>query len=196
MKYTKMLGLLAIAAAALMAFAGVASATTLTSPTGTTYTGKIVSVNEGHTTLHAANGISVSCPGEVSGSVEQHGTGVTVKGKNTALTFGTALLPCTNSDVVHVSALGELEIHNVSGGYNGTLTSTGTTVNVTDNTGVSCGFLTKETDVGTLTAGTPATLHIASAKIPRHSGSILCGATGTWTGSYKVTTPGSLFVDA
>ena len=194
MRYIKMLGLLAIAAAALMAFAGVASATTVTSPSGTLYTGAIVAEGEGHTTLHAANGISVSCPGSVSGTSLTHGSSVTAIGNIATLTFGTAGAPCTNSDVVHVSALGSLEIHGLGSG-NGTLTSTGTTVNVTDNTGVDCGFLTKETDVGTLTGGSPATLDINSAKIPRHSGSILCGATGTWTGSYKVTTPASLFID-
>jgi ABC-type glycerol-3-phosphate transport system substrate-binding protein len=50
MKYLKILGLAAIAAAALMAFAGTASATTLTSPKGTIVkTGTVIhAVSEGH----------------------------------------------------------------------------------------------------------------------------------------------------
>ena len=80
MKYAKMLGLLAVAAAALMAFAGVASATTLTSPSGTTYTSTIKATSEGTTTLHNSSlGIAVSCEeSTVEGKVEKHGSGVTV----------------------------------------------------------------------------------------------------------------------
>ena len=196
MKILKMIGLLAVAAAAMTVFATTASATTATSPKGTTYTGAIVAEGEGHSTLHGANGISVSCPGAVSAGVGTHGAGMTLELTVTGLVLGTAGAPCTNSDVVHVTTLGELEIHNISGTENGTVTSIGTTVNVTDNTGVSCGYVTSSTDIGTLTAGSPATLDLNSAKIARHSGSILCGSTGTWTGSYKVTTPGSLFIDA
>ena len=193
MNYVKML---AVAAAALMAFAGVASATTVTSPMGTAYTGKIAAEGLGHLTLHAANGISVSCPWSISVNSLTHGSGVTAKGAISTLTVGTAGMPCTNSDVVHVAVKGSLEIHHITGTANGTVTTTGTTVNVTDNTGVSCGFLTSETTVGELTGGTPAIIHVRGALIPRHSGSILCGATGTLTGGYKVTSPGTLLIDA
>ena len=204
MQYARMIGIMTVVVAALAAFAGVAPATTVTSPTGTAYTGSVSIEGEGHLTLLSANGISLSCPSAISiEKISTHGLGVTAKGNISAMTFGTAAAPCTNSDIVHISALGALEVHSIAGTENGTVTSTGTTVNVTDNTGVSCGYLTSATDIGTLTASTsnvgkeePATLDINSAKIPRHSGSILCGATGTWTGSYKVTTPKELWVSA
>jgi hypothetical protein len=194
MKYLKTLGLLAGAAVVLMAFASAASATKLTSPIGTTYTGDIKAEAESHTTLHASNGISVSCASFISGKVETHGTGVTAGGKIASLSFPN----CTNGDAVHVKAAGSLEVHAINSDGNGTLTSSGTTIEVTDSSGVTCSYLTNATHIGELTHSNSLslpTLHIASAKIPRHAGSILCGSTGTWTGSYRVTTPAVLYVD-
>jgi hypothetical protein len=202
MKYAKMLGLLAIAAAALMAFAGVASATTLTSPAGTTYTSTIKAASEGKTTLHNASlGVSVSCEeSNVEGKVESHGSGVTAGGKVTTLTF----TKC-GADTVTVLAPGSLEVHNISGTSNGTLTSVGAEITIKNAaTGVSCTYKTgpapSATDIGTLTSsattGKTATLDIASSIIPRSGDSILCGSKGEWTGSYVVNTPDSLLVDA
>ena len=198
MKYAKMLGLLAVAAAALMAFAGVASATTLTSPAGTTYTSTIKAASEGTTTLHNASlGVSVSCTAStVEGTVSKHGSGVTAGGNISTLTF----TGC-GADTVTVLANGSLEVHNISGGTNGTLTSTGAQITIKNgSTGVSCTYTTNGTDIGTLTSsattGKTATLDIASSIIPRTGDSILCGSKGEWTGSYVVNTPDSLLVDA
>jgi hypothetical protein len=193
MKYVKMLGLLAVAAAALMAFAGTASATTLTSPTGTTYTGSISAESEGATTLHNTSlGVSVSCnESKVTGKVETSGAGVTAGGKISTLTFTSC-----GEDKVTVLTNGSLEIHRTSG-YNGTLTSSGAAITITDaSTGVSCTYTTSNTDIGSVTGGSPATLSINSATIPRTGDSFFCGSSGQWTGSYKVTSPGSLYVDA
>jgi hypothetical protein len=190
MKYVKILGLLAVAAAAVMAFAGTASATTITSPSGTLYTGKIVAEAEGHAVLD--NPIAkIECASKVEGTVASHGSGVTAKGNISLLTFGSPVGTCTDSWHVTVVSAGSLEIH----GSGSTLTSSGATVEAT-RFGVSCRYQTNNTDIGTVTSGTPATLHIA-ASIPFHSGSIFCGSGATaWTGSYKVTSPASLFVDA
>ena len=69
MKYVKMLGLLAVAAAALMAFAGTASATTVTSG-GVTYTGEIAASAEGHAVLD--NPIAkIECASTVAGTGER-----------------------------------------------------------------------------------------------------------------------------
>jgi hypothetical protein len=189
MRYIKMLGLLAVAAAALMAFAGTASATTITSPTGNPYTGTIqATTHGGHAVLH--NPIAkIECHSTVHGHVESHGTTVTAKGLITSLTF----INCTNSWHVTTNTPGTLEIHWTSG-YNGTLTSTGATVTST-RFGIECRYVTSNTHIGTLTGGSPATLHIQGS-IPFHSGSSFCGEGATqWTGSYQVTSPSSLYID-
>jgi hypothetical protein len=187
MKYVKMLGLLAVAAAALMAFAGVASATTLTSPTGTTYTGEI-KAEAGTTELHCPF-TTVSCTkSTVAGKVENSGAGVTAGGKISSLTFTGCNFPVT------VLKPGSLEIHHTSG-YNGTLTSTGAEITI-ETSIASCLYKTSATDVGSLTGGSPAKLAINSAAIPRTGHSFFCGSSGQWTGSYEVTSPTSLYVDA
>jgi hypothetical protein len=199
MKYVKMLGLLAIAAAALMAFAGSASATTLTSPTGTTYTGKITAESHnGPTTLHGSF-VSVSCQkSHVEGQVEKHGPGVTVSGKIATLSFAEC------SDEVTVLKPGSLEIHAVNCNSKtkyctGTLTSTGAEIKIHTSVG-ECIFTTSGTHLGTVTGtdhtGHHATLDIDSAAIPRTGGSFFCGASGEWTGSYTVTTPTNLWINA
>lgn len=191
MKHVKMLGLLAVAAAALMAFAGTASATTLTS-SGSTYTSTIEAESEGKTTLHGPF-TSVTCEeSKVKGTVETHGAGVTAGGAVSSLTFSKCNFPVT------VKKAGSLQVHATEGG-NGTLTSSGAEITI-ETSIASCIFTTKAegTDVGTLTgnASGNATLDINSAAIPRTGHSIFCGSSGTWTGSYKVTTPGNLTVDS
>ena len=190
MKYVKILGLLAVAAAAMMAFAGTASATTVTSSAGTTPT--IESGAEGHAVLD--NPIAkIECASSVSGKVESHGSGVTAKGNIASLTFGSPVGTCTNDWHVTVVSAGSLEIHSLGNG-NGTLTSSGATVEAT-RFGVNCRYATNNTHIGTVTAGEHATLHI-QASIPFHSGSFLCGSGATsWTGSYKVASPTNLSID-
>jgi hypothetical protein len=192
MKTMKMLGLLAIAAAAMMAFAGIASATTVKSG-GALYTGKIVAANEnGHISLHGSNGVTIECAGTVEGTVESHGAGVTAEGKISKLTFPN----CTNGNVVHVKKTGSLVAHSTATTNNGTLTSNGAEVEVTAASifgTITCIYTTTNTSIGTLTGGTPATLDI-SATIPRTGGSSLCGSSGTWTGAYKVSSPANLTI--
>jgi hypothetical protein len=196
MKYVKMLGLLAVAAAALMAFAGSASATTVTSPEGTLYTGKITAVSHnGHVRLVGPLGIDVQCASHVEGTVESHGAGVTAKGSIGNLSF----TACTNGYTVTVLSKGSLEVHKVTGTNTGTLTSTGTEVTVHTPLGFSCIYKTNSTHIGTLTdskaTGGHATLDINAVSIPRTGDSSLCGATGQWSGSYTVTTPSTLILD-
>ena len=201
MKYAKILGLLAVAAAALMAFAASASATTVTSPTGTPYTGKITAVSEpgaiagtNHVVLTGPLGINVQCNGHVEGEkVESHGKGVTAQGKITAISF----TGCTNGyevTTIPAGSRGSLEVHWDVGTENGTVTSNGTTVLIKiPFIAEDCGYVTENTDVGTITGGKPATFDI-SAKIRRHSGPAICGTEGTWEGNYKVTVPGELYI--
>jgi hypothetical protein len=197
MKYLKMLGLLAVAAAALMAFAGTAAATTATSPKGTAYTGTYKAV-AGLTQLHGPF-VTVACGSStVEGKIEQHGTGVTTKGPITYLNF----TECNYS--VTVIKSGSLEAHAtaVKGtDADGTVTSTGFEVRIHTSVG-ECIFTTSGTDIGTgsltstTTTGGNAVLDVKSASIPRTGGSFFCGSSGTWTGSYKVVTPSTLYIDA
>lgn len=188
MKYAKCLGLSAVAAAVLMAFAGTASATTITS-SGSTYTGFITLTSEYHVVLD--NPIAkIECNSSVTSKVESHGAGVTAKANVLALSFTS----CTNDWHVTVVAGGSLEAHALESG-DATLTSSGATIEAT-RFGVSCRYATNFTDIGRLTDGdtgsgggfyTPGTVHV-QAEIPFHSGSFLCGTGATtWTGSYGIT---------
>jgi hypothetical protein len=187
MKYIKMLGLLAVAAAALMAFAGTAAATVLTSPHGTVYTGKIEAESEKTTSLHGSF-TTVSCAhSTVVGKVEEHGATSTAGGKVSSLTFSECNFP------VSVKKAGTLQIHS-----NGAVTSSGAEITI-ETSIANCIFTTTNTTAGTFTGSTTtgktATLDINSAAIPRTGHSIFCGSSGTWTGSYEVTNPDELNVD-
>jgi hypothetical protein len=194
MKYAKILGLAAMALAALMAMAGTASATTLTSPAGTTYTSTIEASSTNAVLTGPFGFGTISCANStVKGTVSKHGSGVTAGGAISNLTFTS----CTGGEVTSpVAKPGSLEVHNISGGTNGTTTSVSAEVIVHKTLLGTCHFTTSSTgtDIGTLTSsavtGATAKLDIA-ATIP----SADCGS-GTWEGNYTVTTPDNLRVDA
>src|SRR5689334_11803126 len=105
MKYAKMLGLLAVAATALLLPVGSASATTLTSPVGTYYKGQIKAESEGHVVLHSENAptnFTVECQSAVVGEINedtQGGLATTAKGPVNNLVFNN----CTNGVTVIVN---------------------------------------------------------------------------------------------
>ncbi|MGN6216848.1 MAG: hypothetical protein ACTHN7_07820 [Solirubrobacterales bacterium] len=199
MKYVKMLGLAAIAAAALMAFVGAssASATTLTCGSESCAAGTTIkSVSEGKAVLDAPFG-NVECESTVEGhttNAEEKGTAGNADGPITSLTF----TPCNSGNTVKVLKAGSLSIAS-AGESNGTLSSSGSEVEVI-HLGVQCIFTTSNTTLGTVTGsnttGGNATLDI-KATIPRTGGSggAFCGSSAPWTGSYKVTSPATLNVD-
>ena len=194
MTHPKMLGLLALAAAALMAFAGVAHATVVTSPAGTTYTGEVkAELENGHGILHSENAptaFTIECNAASAGKVEKHGSGVTAGGNLSSLT----ITNCTNGATIVVNKAGSVEVHSLGGG-NGTLTSSGAEITIhVPILNIKCIYTTNNTDVGTMTGGTPATVDINSATIPRTGGSAFCGTGAFVTGSFKFTTPASGFV--
>lgn len=198
MKYAKILGLAAMAIAAMMAFAGTASATILTSPSGTTYTSTIKSSST-NTELVGELGTfsTIKCTSStVEGKVESHGASVTAGGAISSLTFS----GCTGgTPTTPVAQPGSLEVHTegASSNGNGTLTSKSAKV-IVHNTAVgTCTFETGSTgdDIGEVTGGTPAVLTI-SAKVIRVSGTNpFCGSSSTWKGTYTVSSPGTLLVD-
>ena len=206
MKYVKMLGLVAAAAMALMAFGvGTASATTLTSPHGTIYKGEIIASVEGTVTLTESGFGSVTCTeGVVKGTTNAQSDTTTVTGTISTLTFGKPRAAneeesqCENgAATINVLKRGTLEIHAIGSGPNGTLTSSNAEVTVT-KFGIHCIYSTLNTDLGTLTGSTTtgktATMDI-SATLNRVTTSALCAEHATWAGSYVVTTPDELNID-
>jgi hypothetical protein len=192
MKPLKMLELVVVVAGVFMAGASSASATTLTSPAGSIYTGTITAT-AGTTELHSGDKSfpTVVChSSEAQGKVETHGVGAPAKGSLTTLDFGI----CTNGTVT-VLQKGSLAITAVGGG-NGTLTSSGAEIRIHTSSGPVCTFKTSSTHIGTLTGssttGGKATLHIGSSLIP--ASGFLCPGVGIWTGDYTVASPSFLDV--
>ena len=200
MKYVKMLGLLAVAAAALMAFAGSASATELTGPAGKLGVGSVIKATSTNSKLTGS--VEVACKhSSVEGKITNAGgAGVTVEGsiEKTKLTF----TEC-NGDTVEVLNGGTLIVHtqNPENNGNGIVTSTGAEVTIQLHRIVlgfpvttHCIYVTNATDIGHLTGGTPAVLDINSSPIPRKATDGACGESSIWTGNYTVTSPTTLIV--
>lgn len=194
MRYVKIFGLLAVAAAALMAFAASASATTVTGPSLNTNNEPTSLVERETPTIHAVSEeevelhnsiLNIKCESTVEGKVETHGTGITAEGKIAVLNF----FNCTDNWVIDVKQNGSLIVHWTKGS-DGTLTSTGARV-IATRFGLECIYETNATHIGTVTGekgvNGEATLDIEAA-IPRVGGSFLCGGgTAAWTGSYITT---------
>jgi hypothetical protein len=192
MKYVKMLGLAAVAAMALMAFAGSASATIIESGSGQLLKGSAIDASlTGSETakLEAGSLVLDECTGgTVEGITSNNGSSTeTVKGEvsKANLTWSGC------SRTTNTLAGGNLEIHWTSGA-NGTLTATGFEVTVSTIFG-SCiyGFGTTAKNLGEVKGGTPATLSIKTS-VPKISGP--CPSESNWTANYTVTNPGTLRV--
>lgn len=209
MRYIKMLGLAAVAAAALMAFvgAGTASATTLCKtvpdasgnceaawhyPVGTT----IHATQEPGTTANLENTsgstLDTCTESTIHGVTTTTGSATeTVKGHIDAISWGSGTTPCTAT--TDTLALGTLEVHAELPHGRGTLTGAGSKVTV-NIFGVSCVYGTGTgTDLGTVTGGNPATIDV-NAVIKKEEGGFLCPETTKWTASYIVTSPKPLYV--
>lgn len=186
MNHVKTICLAAVVAAWLTALAAPASATTPTSPEGTTFTGTAKGESN-NVTLHGAF-VTVKCNHSTAeAQVSQHGSSVTAGSKVTSLTFSEC------NYWVTVSSGGSTEVH-----ANGAYTSTGINISVHTSVG-SCVFTTNGTQLGTGTdtkaTGGHAQIDFTSAKIPRTGGTFLCGSSATLTGNYTITTPTTLFLD-
>jgi hypothetical protein len=187
MKLVKRLGLLAVAATALMGLAGTASATEITSSTGNTPT--LHAESEGHTILHGI--VDIACSkATFKATVTSHGPGVTAAAHVSTLT----LTECGGTDVT-VKKAGSLELHATSPTGNGTVTSSGAEISMlVTSLGITCVLTTSSTHIGTITSGEKPTMHIDSALIPRTGGSIFCGSSWEWTGSFSFNHPTGLAI--
>ena len=190
MRNVRIFGLLAIIAGALMALAGSASATSITSPTGTALaTGSSIHMESEEGAVPGTKKVllhndvaDIECESTLSATYSH-----TSAGRPTGNIDSLSFTNC-GSWAVTVNALGRLEVHD-DGGYNGTVTSYGTKVTAS-GFGINCVYETNAatgTDIGTITGGSPATLDII-ASIPRVGGSFLCGpGNAGWTGNYVTT---------
>ncbi len=162
------------------------SGTTITSPTGTTATPTIKAESEGHVGIDHPLA-TIQCEWAFEGTVESH-EGNAVIPLSSMTTSG-----CTDSWHATTVSAGKLEINSTSG-YNGTVRWSGATVELT-RLGTSCRFKSENTDLGAITGGSPATIDLEGQLLP-DGGSPLCGEEAyPLTGSLKVASPGSLFVD-
>jgi hypothetical protein len=195
MRHLKFVGLAAIAAAALMAFAGPASATILTGPGGSTLGAgtAIAAVNEGMVVFHASIG-TVECNGSSLGGkiTNAGGTGVAVSTSVETLSFSAC------NATVTVLSKGTFSIEG-TGGNNGTLRGSNNELTI-EFSGLHCIYRTNGTTLGAVTGssttGATATMDI-SARIPRTGGrsGVLCLESVEWTAAYKITSPDFLNVD-
>ena len=187
MKHIKTLGLLAVAAAALMASAGTASATALTSTEGSTPTIKITSSG----TSFDGPFVTVFCGHSYAeASITGHGAGVPASGNISKLEFTSCNFPVT------VSKAGSLSFTGTSTTGNGTLSWSGATFSIHTSVG-TCGYTTNNTHIGTVTGSNNTGGHAVldlTGKIPRTKGNFLCGSSATWTGSYTFFGPSKLEV--
>jgi hypothetical protein len=193
MKHLKILALLVTAATSLMAFASsVSAAPTLTSSVGKEYTGIIRASLEGSSSSLLKAGIEDTCTeSTLEGSVEVNNEEL-AEGFLTNFAFG----KCTQDTTVF--SRGKLLFK-----PSGTVASVGSRVEVkVTSLGISCyyGAETGSVDIGTLTptnGGTfTATLDVNTTELPREAGSNLffCASKATWTGSYLVTIPDTLYL--
>lgn len=187
MRHLKILSFAALSAAVLLALAGNASATTLTSPAGTTYTGTVEIESEGTISLHGSFLTVESEEVELKGSVSEHGAARTVR---IPLSF---LKWIGKNYLIRILKRGTLEWHGLGNG-NGTITWSGLEMEVETSVG-NCIFTTSNTDIGTFTSGTIPRFHFGSAAIPRTGGSFFCGSSGTLTGTLKLRVPHLLYTD-
>jgi hypothetical protein len=186
MKYIKMLGLAAVAAAALMAFmgAGTASAAKTLTSTGVKLNAPV--------SIHAVLTDGVKSPAVLSTTdgktIVDECEESTVQGattnSDTPITGHISVLSWGKCDVTTDTLTnGDLTIDE-----NGTVTGAGSVVTV--NTGVTCRYGTGAgTHLGTLTTGV---LNINAVINEQEPKAFLCPDTTKWVASYTVTTPHDL----
>lgn len=218
MKYVRLLGLAAVAAAALMAIVGASSASATvfckTPPTegseGTKTQGTTCPSGWAYgagTRNHevAVEKVTMSTEFEtlqcnestVRGEIQQEGGATeTPNGPVDTLTF-TGSCNCT----IVVTKAGTQEFHWIPDTFNASITSSGSEVTAICSTifgTVHCIYVTENTDLGEITGSEnskAAVTHI-NAEMPSKTTSGLCGEESHWIGNYEVTEPKPLYIAA
>jgi hypothetical protein len=193
MMAVKMSASVAVLLVALMGVTSTASATTLTAPQGSTFTSGFRAENEGTVTFTSSFGGfgSISCTQSVlEGPISQHGSATTASIVLGKMTFTN----CSGGEPTSpVANPGSLVFHYVNANE-GAITSQNAQITVHKTLFGTCVFFTSSSGnfLGVLTTslktGSNATLDIKGTL------NSACG-NGTWHGSYKVTSPSTLYID-
>jgi hypothetical protein len=203
MRYAKILGLLAMAAAALMAFTPIASATIVTSENNQQFGvgAKIEGKATGDVLIDGTS--VVTCKeSEIKNSINNPGdASSTVSGGINSVLFGNC-----GTSTVSIASTGSFEIHtdniNKNDG-NGVFTASSLEITVLTHNimgTMHCLYVTENTFIGTLRGSKNrskenATLEIGSAPISRKVTDFGCTKDAEWTGNYELTEPGYMDVD-
>lgn len=195
MKYLKIASLVA---AGLMAIVASASATTITSPAGTTYTGAIKAESQLRIQIHTA--AADWCFSKFELSVESHGAGVTVKGPVSSY----SVFNCENNTTFTILKPGSFEVHTQKEAEDshGRLTWTGaemTTVGHSVFGTIDCTYQISPSFNATIT-GSKVVGEIARrvdmiAPWQFVKGSAFCSKAMEWTAEYDFTSPKYIDVD-
>jgi hypothetical protein len=196
MKHLKIIGLAAVAAAALMAFAASsASADVVCTTSGNPCANKITSVvaslskESANLTDTSGNSFATCTVGEVKGEITAQGKEVNPSGAITSLTWGAKGAGCNTT--VDTVKNGKLELR-TEGGASAVWASESEVTLVAF--GVSCTYgAGTGTKIGTLNTGAGATMTI-NAIVNKTAGSFLCPSTAKWNGTYAVTNHSSVFI--
>jgi len=187
MRYVKMLGLLSVAAVALMAFAGFASAT-ITSPASTAYTGTIQMTSTG---VEFKTGGDVKCGHSLlEGTVTSGATTIPIT-KLTVNECGTTTFLVLNNGELTIASDGTITMSGTE--YTKQLHRTIFGFPVTTH----CILRMEKTPIGKLTEGVePAVWHPEDAPIPSPVTDSACTASAQTIGTYTVIQPkGAITID-
>jgi hypothetical protein len=206
MKYLKMLGLAAVAAMAVMAFIGAASASATvlcentpaagTDCSNTVAQNTVIDFSVEKNTSAILTGpfgeVIDTCTGSTSkGKLSNAGsTTTTVSGSQEVAAGGELTFTgCTKPTTVITG--GTIEVHHITGTDNGTVTSSGATVIIHNTLFGECAYKTSNTDIGTITGrtstGAQPTFDIKATIPAEKSNSGITCPNGTWEGSYEYT---------
>lgn len=192
---SKSIGLPVLAALALLVGASSASATVLTSPAGTAYTGAVKAKSSKHVLIHMGAKTITCANSQLEWEVSSHGPASTVKGAVTAFTFE----ECSNETTVTVAQKGVFEVHTPSSELIKYFPITWTGFEIKINVHsipFYCIYKGGPFEIGAITpsalTGQTAAIDI-EASLPLISGA--CSQSLKLTAAYSVTTPDYLDAD-
>ncbi len=194
MNYIKALIVCGVGVVAVMASVGTASATTVTA-SGATYTGTIEAASRNEQPITFDN-LGIKCDFSVKANVESHTAGWSQKAVLGVEEMN--FTNCTGGQTVTFNATGTFYLQ-WFGGPTVFAASVGTTITITNHTGLTCSYITDGKTALGLLAGSVATKSTAegtyNGRFVYHSGGALCHEMTTVTGTYVVSTPDKLDFD-
>lgn len=190
----------ALSAALLMAASGTASATTLTSPAGTAYTGTIKAESQGnHLAIDTPSGSFPCSKSNLEWNVESHGASVTARGPVSSFTAK----ECGTTTVTIIDP-GEFELHTRSSeavDYDPITWVDFELTIVTDSIfgSIDCTYAYNLLSMGAITSskttGQTARFKVETSLIPSLSEDPLCSKSIRITADYTIPSPDYLDVD-